>query len=158
MPPAKFAHGTTHSDYWNRTLYKTEFCYATQNHGVCSYGATCHFAHSEAELRIRPRPAYYKTAPCRNYHTPGKICRYNRQCVYYHDLSEKRIFHKKTEQKPAKSTEPVVLVPVFPENPAPEIWQLPEVETFQPRSSRLGRALYEPLPPRPAEQALGRLA
>lgn len=64
------------------TLYKTERCRFVEEGRICPH-PNCMFAHSEEELRERPRHPKYKCQKCRNYWVKG-VCYYGHRCDYLH--------------------------------------------------------------------------
>ncbi|KAG9391164.1 hypothetical protein J8273_7438 [Carpediemonas membranifera] len=73
-------------------LYKTELCHHFMEFGFCKYGSRCCFAHSEAELRPKPK-TYQKhdKIPCMAYHNEG-YCPYGERCRFQHSPKSPKVF------------------------------------------------------------------
>uniref|UniRef100_A0A915JSC9 C3H1-type domain-containing protein n=1 Tax=Romanomermis culicivorax TaxID=13658 RepID=A0A915JSC9_ROMCU len=61
--------------------YKTEMCRSVFAKIPCKYGDNCQFAHTEDEMRNRPRNNKYKTINCKNFHLKG-YCYYGPKCDF----------------------------------------------------------------------------
>ena len=85
-PSTNQKHGPNHdSAIVNKQVefYKTEPCRFVQWGRKCPH-PDCMFAHSEEELRERPRHPKYKSQKCRNYWKKGGVCYYGHRCDYLH--------------------------------------------------------------------------
>ena len=85
-PSTNQKHGPNHdSAIVNKqvTKYKTEMCRFVQWGRKCPH-QNCMYAHSEEELRERPRHPKYKCQNCRNYWQKGGVCYYAHRCDYLH--------------------------------------------------------------------------
>jgi len=70
-------------------LYKTEICRIYKKFGCCLYGSKCLFAHSDHELRAKPKQHIkYKTVWCKNYRAGH--CPYGSRCCFIHDQGEQQ--------------------------------------------------------------------
>jgi len=68
-------------------LRKTKFCRNVQQQGWCKYGEKCDFAHTVAELRIRPD--YKKSKLCAYFAAKGR-CKAGDRCRFAHGMEELR--------------------------------------------------------------------
>ncbi|KAL0219979.1 hypothetical protein P9112_005632 [Eukaryota sp. TZLM1-RC] len=67
-----------------QSLYRTEMCRSFMERGICSFGASCAFAHSEKQLRPRISHPKFKTELCRSYHSRPFVCLYGSRCRFVH--------------------------------------------------------------------------
>ncbi len=69
--------------------YKTELCKNWEEHGYCTYGTKCRFAHGVQELNCKERlNGKYKSRPCQAFFST-MFCPYGGRCLFKHD--ERRV-------------------------------------------------------------------
>lgn len=65
--------------------YKTELCKNWEEHGFCTYGSKCRFAHGTQELNSKERQnGKYKSRPCQAFFST-MFCPYGNRCLFKHD-------------------------------------------------------------------------
>lgn len=68
-------------------LFKTELCRNFTKNRSCPFGADCHFAHGEHELREAQKHPKHKTEKCKFFHTDG-FCPFGTRCHFLHNEAE----------------------------------------------------------------------
>jgi len=100
--------------------FKTKLCHYFMTTGKCHYGAKCHFAHGQHELRrsedagplIHPR---HKTTLCQNELRHG-VCKFGKVCMFIHKedpeykmLQKQMLDHQslRSSPEPTRASDPV---------------------------------------------------